>query len=744
VMPPSPRASAPCVSSCPRPRRHPAAALPHAGRASSPAAAALLVLAAVLLNPQSAQAYVGPGAGFAVASSMGVVLGTSILALGLLLIWPFRRLYRAIRHRRQAKPLVKRFIVVGLDGQDPGLTDRFLEQGLLPNFAKLKEQGTYSRLLTTYPSISPVAWSSFATGTQPGKHNIFDFLDRDIHTYLPIISSTKIGEVEKFLKVGKWRFPLEKPEITLLRKSKPFWTILGEANIWSTVLRVPITFPPDKFYGAQLGAMSIPDLLGTQGTFLLFTTRPAEGEFKEGGLRVQLSPNGSPDTFETAIEGPGNSFLEDAPPMKIPMKIAVNRAAATATVSLLGETHELKQGELSDWVTLKFHAAPTVDVTGLVRMQVTETADHFSLYLTPISIDPEKPAMPISHPGYYSTYLSKKVGPYSTLGLAEDTWALNENVTDDATFLRQSYDIDTERQNMLFETMDNQRSGSIVCVFDGTDRIQHMFWRYMEDGHPAAHASTDNPPEEHRHAIRRLYEHNDRIVGKVMSKLKKGDVLMVCSDHGFTSFRRGVNLNRWLLDHGYLHLKEGCDGSSEWLQDIDWSRTKAYMLGLAGMFINMEGRESQGIVPQAEAQALKAEIIAGLKNLRDEEKDEIGVNDAFDKLDLYDGPYVRNAPDLIIGYNRGYRVSWDCATGMVNRPLFEDNTKAWSGDHCVDPRLVPGVLFSTEKIDTENPALIDLAPTALTLFGLPVPAHMEGKPLFRDYASRNGNGKGKS
>jgi len=735
VIPESPRAAGP-AGSLPRPRRLRA---PHGVRPT--AATAALFLAAALLPAAPAHAYVGPGAGFALLSSLGVVFITSIIAFAALLIWPFRTAYRAIRHRRKSKPLIRRFIVVGLDGQDPRLTDRFLAEGRLPNFQKLKEQGTYSRLKTTFPSISPVAWSSFATGTQPGKHNIFDFLDRDIHTYLPIISSTRIGEVAKFLKLGKWRIPLGKPEITLLRKSKPFWTILGESNIWSTVLRVPITFPPDRFYGAQLGAMSIPDLLGTQGTFLLFTTRASSEKFQEGGLRVQLSPNGSADTFETRIEGPGNTFLEGAPPLAIPMKVRVDRSARTAAVQLNGgDEIELMQGELSDWITLEFPAAPGVKVNGIVRLQATEVGEHVSLYVTPISIDPEKPAMPISHPGYYSTYLQKKVGPYCTLGLAEDTWALNEKVTDDRTFLHQAYDIDAERQRMFFSSLDNLRSGSLVCVFDGTDRIQHMFWRYLEDGHPAAAGVTDAP---HRHAIRELYEHNDRLVGRVMSKLRKGDVLMVCSDHGFTSFRRGVNLNRWLLDHGYLVLKEGTDGSSEWLQDVDWSRTRAYVLGLAGMFINMEGRESRGIVPQSGAQALKKEIIEGLKDLRDDEKGEIGVNDAFDKLDLYDGPYVRNAPDLIIGYNHGYRVSWDCATGIVNRPVFEDNVKAWSGDHCVDPRLVPGVLFCNERIDAEDPALIDLAPTALTLFGLDVPAHMEGKPLFTDYGARSGsNGHG--
>ena len=223
------------------------------------------------------------------------------------------------------------------------------------------------------------------------------------------------------------------------------------------------------------------------------------------------------------------------------------------------------------------------------------------------------------------------------------------------------------------------------------------------------------------------------MVGRVMKRLRKGDVMMVLSDPGFTSFRRGVNLNAWLLQNGYLKLKEGRDGSSEWLTDVDWSQTRAYALGLTGMFINMEGREGQGIVqPGEEAEALKAELIEKISGLRDEEKDEIGINELFDTHKLYQGPYVGNAPDFLVGYNHGYRVSWDCATGMISGPVFEDNIKAWSGDHGVDPRIVPGVLFCTHKIDDEDPALMDIAPTAMRLFGMQVPPHMEGKPLFSD------------
>jgi predicted AlkP superfamily phosphohydrolase/phosphomutase len=191
-----------------------------------------------------------------------------------------------------------------------------------------------------------------------------------------------------------------------------------------------------------------------------------------------------------------------------------------------------------------------------------------------------------------------------------------------------------------------------------------------------------------------------------------------------------VNLNQWLLREGYLTLKPGADGSGEWLRDVDWSRTKAYVLGLTGLFLNMRGREAQGIVaPGADAAAVKAELIDRLRHLCDEEKQATGINEAFDTAVIYAGPYMENAPDLVIGYNAGYRISWDCAKGIVAGPVFEDNIKPWSGDHCVDPRLVPGVFFCNRAVEPQEPALIDIAPTALRLFGIEPPAHMDGKPI---------------
>jgi predicted AlkP superfamily phosphohydrolase/phosphomutase len=685
----------------------------------------------VLATPNAAAAYVGPGAGFVFVTSFLAVFVTGLMAFVSFLLWPFRVVWRALCRVRRVRPRVKRLIVIGFDGQDPNFTDRLLQQGKLPNFERLAELGCYHRLATTYPSVSPVAWSSFSTGVHPAKHNIFDFLDRDRRTYLPILSSTRIDKVDRFLRLGRFRLPLGSPRLRLLRKSKPFWAILGERSIWSTILRVPITFPPDRFYGAQLSAMSVPDLLGTQGTFTLFTTRRSQERFKEGGSRVEVEVSG--DRIATVVQGPAHPFIEGDPPLEVPLLIELDRDANLAHVSLNGERLELRPGVLSDWVSVQFRAAPGVKIRGICRMMVIEIGEHFSLYMTPINIDPERPAMPISHPSYYAIYLAKKLGKYATTGLAEDTWALNEGVIGDETLLQLTYDIDHEREEMLFAALDKLRQGVVVCVFDATDRIQHMFWRYLEDGHPA-NSGTAEP--DHRDAIEKLYIHNDAIVGRALGLMNEGDVLMVLSDHGFSSFRRGVNLNSWLFAKGYLTLKEGADGSAGWLRDVDWSKTRAYALGLTGLYLNLEGREAEGIVaPGDGAASLMAELIGKLSGLVDEGTGDVAIRQVFATAELYKGPYLENAPDMLIGYNAGYRASWDGATGVVTGPVIEDNRKPWSGDHCVDPRLVPGVFFCNRPIQRDDPALIDIAPTALWLFGIEPPGHIDGRKLFR----QNGN-----
>lgn len=692
-----------------------------------------VALLIILSWTSTADAYVGPGAGFALLGSFFVIFATMILAGVSLLILPFRTLWRMLRQRSKAKALAPRVIVVGFDGQDARMTEKLMEEGRLPNFSRLAQRGCYSKLQTTYPSITPVAWSTFATGVNPGKHNIFDFLDRDPRTYLPRLSSAHIGSVERFFNIGKFKIPLGKPEIRLLRKSKAFWKVLGEHHIWSTILRVPITFPPEKFYGAQMGAMCIPDLLGTQGTFLLFSTRENSEVFQEGGIRLGLKGGGN--QFNGNIQGPENILVKGDPPMEIPFALSLNREKKIGELKIGDDVHRLELGLLSDYVKLEFPVIPGMKVAGLSRLMLIEMDDEVSLYFSPINIEPEKPAMPISHPSYYSTYLEKKIGEFSTLGLAEDTWALNEKITDDRAFWTQTQDVEKEREKMFFTALDKLRRGCLVTVFDATDRVQHMYWRYSETGHPATPDGSED--SRYKDAIAEHYTYNDALLGRVMEKLHEDDVLLVLSDHGFSSFRRGVNINAWLMKEGYLYLKDGADGSTEWLQDVDWSRTRAYAVGLVGLFLNVKGREEQGIVePGEEVDQLKKELIDKLSGLRDEEKDEVGINEAFDTDLIYRGPYKGNAPDLLLGYNHGYRISWDCASGKVEGLIFEDNTKAWSGDHIIDPRLVPGIFLCSDPIDKKNPHIVDLAPTILNLFGLEKAPHMEGSSLINPASFR--------
>lgn len=692
----------------------------------------------ILILPSAAHAYVGPGAGFAFIGSFMALFAALIAGIGSLLIWPIRFVIRSIRRRKVlGNSKLKRMVILGLDGLDPKLVDQWMAQGELPNLQKLSEQGSYSRLKTTYPSISPVAWSSFMTGVDPSRHNIFDFLNRDTRTYKPKLSSSEVGATSRTIQVGEWVIPLGKPLIRNMRKSRAFWNILGDYGVASNILRVPLTFPPEKFAGALLSAMCVPDLRGTQGSFTYYTTNPAEAgqsdeapEATGGERRLVKIENGS---FDAVLPGPDNSMRKDSAPMEIPFSLKVDPKAKQGVLKIGGKQHRLKEKEYSPWIQLTFKPAPGIKVHGIARFYITKMEPDFGLYVTPLNIDPGKPALPISWPSYYSIYLSKLIGEFATLGLAEDTWALNERVIDEEAFLQQTLELHSEREKMFFNALEKSREGVVACVFDGTDRLQHMFFRYLDDKHPA---NKGKDIEKYKDTILEMYRRADEMVGRIMEQLGPDEHFMVISDHGFESFRRGVNLNTWLLENGHLTLKDGETNSEEWFESVDWERTNAYAFGLGGIYINREGREGKGIVAEQDVANVKQSIMAGLSGLVDGEYGDTAINEVFDNAALHpSGPYRDNGPDLIVGYNSGYRASWGGAVGRVAGKVFSDNTKSWSGDHCIDPRLVPGVLFSNRKILSEDPGIGDLAPTILTQFGVNVPNHMTGKVLDVDNPS---------
>jgi predicted AlkP superfamily phosphohydrolase/phosphomutase len=611
-------------------------------------------------------AYIGPGAGFAFFGSFLSLVLAVLAGIASAAIWPFRMVWSLLTGRRRTR--IGKAIFLGFDGLDPVITERLMAEGKLPNFARLRDCGSYRRLRTTFPALSPVAWSTFATGVNPAKHNIFDFLSRDLRTYAPELSSAKVWPATRFLRIGRWSFPLSRPAVEMRRKSQPFWKILGSHAVKSTILRVPVTFPPEAFNGRELSAMCTPDLLGTQGTYSRFTA----------AYGVLTGPEGT----------------------QVPFRIH------DARIEIQGDSYPLTIGEYTPWIRLKFGR-----VRGIVRFLPTRLEPELDLYATPVQIDPENPALPISHPPFYAIYLAKLLGTYATLGLAEDTWALNEGAIGEDAFLRQAELIQKEREAMFFSALERTRRGVVACVFDTTDRVQHMF-----------HGRPD--------VIEPLYCDMDRIVGRTLDYAAPDTAIFVLSDHGFCAFRRGVNLNTWLLREGYLTLTAGRTSSGEYLEGIDWAKTRAYTFGLGGLYLNLRGREAGGIVTEEEAAELLDELVGRLTGLADADTGDTAIQSVYRASDIYQGPYLNAAPDLIVGYAPGYRASWDAATGRVSSSIFEDNRKAWRGDHCVDPPLVPGVLFSNLKMTAVDPGIEDLAPTALSLFGIETPPWMEGRPLI--------------
>lgn len=670
-------------------------------------------------------AYIGPGAGFALAGSFLALFGALLSAISMVLFWPLRRMLRLLfRRHPPGKPRFRRVVILGLDGLDHGLTRRLLEEGKLPHLAALRDRGSFQPLGSTLPPISPVAWSSFQTGVNPGKHNIFDFLTPDERTYQPKISSVEIRTSTRTIGLGPLRWTVRRPDLRLLRKSRPFWGVLSDYGIFNCILRVPITFPPEKLRGVQLSAMCVPDLRGTQGTFSYYTTRPKDVEERTGGDVHFVERRG--DSIAGELLGPPHPTHPERGTLTIPFQVRL-LGNQTARLNLDGSVYSLTLGEYTEWITVQFRSGWGSSIRGVCRFLLLATTPEFDLYVTPLHIDPEHPAMTIGYPAIYPIYLAKRQGPYATLGLAEDTWGLSEQVLDDEHFVRQCTDIDREREAMFVDGLDKVRQGLCVCVFDGTDRMQHMFWRYLDPSHPAR---PSHVPPMFQNAIEDLYGRMDDLVGRTMTRCDQEDtLLMVLSDHGFNTFRRGVDLNRWLEENGYLVVDDG-KRQLDYLAGVDWSQTKAFALGLTGIFLNVKGRFAHGIVdPGAEAQALRDEIASRLNRLTDPQTQSGAIKRVYQAVKAYRGPYKENAPDLIVGYAGGYRVSWDAAVGQTSREIFHDNQKAWSGDHCVDPSVVPGVLFCSHEVKTESPRLLDLAPTVLDLFGCPIPDYMDGRPL---------------
>jgi predicted AlkP superfamily phosphohydrolase/phosphomutase len=571
---------------------------------------------------------------------------------------------------------------------DPQLAAQWMAAGDLPNFSALAEQGHFSPLGTTIPAQSPVAWSTFATGLNPGGHGIYDFLRRDPATYLPDFSVSETIFPDSALELFGLRIPLEDAVVRNRRVGEPFWSELEAQGASATVLRVPVTFPPDDI-DHMIAGMGVPDLLGSQGTYTLYSTRSISGGQSGRVVYMKAQADGR---IETTLAGPQHPLTIEAQPLEIPLQFYPGNEGMG--VILNDSEFTLKEGDWSDWVGVSFDLYGVIKIRGLVRLYLIEDYPRPKVYVSPIQIDPHNPVTTISSPADYAGEMADRIGLFHTIGMPEETWSLNNGHLPDKAFMEMAQTTFGEREAMLFDALENNNSDLIVSVFVQTDRISHMFYRGIDPQHPL-HEQTD---EMGRGAIAWSYREADRILGRVREQLDKDDRLIVISDHGFSPFRWSVHLNRWLIDNGYMTLKEGSAKSDIGFAQVDWSQTRAYAVGLNSLYLNTKGREAHGIVESAQVADLKREISQRLLTFQHAEKERAVVKVVYDREQVYQGNANGDAPDLIVGYQRGYRASWQTSLGAVPAQLVEPNRNKWSGDHCIAADEVPGVLFTSFKL----------------------------------------------
>ncbi len=629
---------------------------------------------------------------------------------------------------QSARRTGSRLIILGFDGVEPNLFESWASQGHLPNMQRLGEAGSYARMGSTNPPNSPVAWSTFATGLNPGDHNIFDLIKREPQYYLPNLAT---GQTEdpKFDADGRLTSP---PRGITFRDGTPFWVMAGKSGVRSVVLNLPYAFPPDPIEGGRmLSALGTPDLRGTNSTFYYLATdlpRRDDGKSIAGGQLLRLKPSGS--RLQASVEGPVDFAGNRRERLAVPLICSPDPGSRSVRIQLDEEQHTVGERQWSPWYTVQYQITPKFRARAICRIFVLQAGPEVQLYLSPLCYDPRDPYISISTPTDFSAQLAQEHGLFKTVGWVHDTSALNSERIDEGVFLDEMFAIMDWREKMTLEQLQQDRDDLFISVFTATDRAAHMFFRLLDSGHPRYDTALAG---QYGDALLRVYKRMDQVVGQVMASLSEGDTLMVLSDHGFHSFRRGLNVNSWLVQNGFMTLKTGRTYSSkEFLQEVDWERTRAYSLGTGQVYINLEGREGQGIVsPYDEYDEIVERITRGLEQVRDPKTGDQVIIAAYKGRSIYHGKHLDEAPDIRLGFRDGYRTSWETTLGGIPRELMVDNTKKWSGDHAAsDTADTPGILLSNKKLRDDHPDIIDMAPTALAHCGIEQPQEMTGKSLL--------------
>jgi predicted AlkP superfamily phosphohydrolase/phosphomutase len=639
--------------------------------------------------------------------------------------------------------------IVGVDGLDPVILERLMDEGRAPNLRRLAREGTFQSLGTSNPPQSPVAWSNFVTGMDPGGHGIFDFIHRDPATYRPISSSTPaVEDPGDALHLFGWVIPYGQPELINNRGGTPWWDVLAEHGVDVEVFRIPGNFPTPPSKARVLDGMGTVDLRGGFGTYTLYTELPVEDTDPKGDIELvtvhDLDLDGTPETVTASLRGPPNQFrLEpgeipgDADYVSRGVVFHLDPGSDTAVVEVGGRTALLRQGEWSGWIDVSFEPLPLglMAVDGSVRFYARSLRPHFQVYASPVNLSPANPAMPITSPDSFAGELFDELGFFYTQGLPEETDALKDGVFDDDDYLKQVALVQEDTRRMIDLALDRFEPGDATFVYlSDIDLQSHMLWRHRDPKYADAppHPAFD-PAVSPRHGedIENFYRDVDRAVGQIRERLPEGTLLVVMSDHGFQPYTREFHLNAWLRTAGYLKLAAGKSAGQIVREgDVDWSKTRAYGLGFNGLYLNLRGREAAGIVDPAEADELMGKLASRLESFRDRETGEPVVLRVFRSDEVYSGERRGEGPDLIVGYNRGYGCSDESTLGEITEGVIRDNTSRWSGNHLMAPEVVPGVLLLNRRLEAGDHDLTDLTVTILAHYGIEPRPGMTGTPIL--------------
>jgi predicted AlkP superfamily phosphohydrolase/phosphomutase len=686
----------------------------------------------------------------------------------------------------------RRVVVFGVDGLDPEELTSRIERGMLPHFEKLVAEGTFAPLQTSWPPQSPVAWSNFICGTNPGKHGLYDFIHVDRRNYGVATSMSLTDPVGIEIPLFGWKVPLTGGETRLTRAFPAFWEVLSDAGVAAYVHRMPANFPPAPTKAVTFPDMGTPDLVGAASgkSYLWSESRTEDSGESFYVKRVQvIRSNDRLWKVFGQLHGPDDS-LRDVSGLESRIAAANAKGDFTEATRLTGDIARAREvteevtffvdrtgaepqlavqvgdawsvaglGGWTDWTPVEFGMMwkGFMKVSGWTRFRFL-SEDPFEVYAAPIQIDPFAPATPVGTPDDATAALAEAIGPYYTQGFPDAYKSYKAGLLDTAGFVEQSDTVLEERARMLEYALEQWgATGGMLFFYVGSlDMRCHMLWHAADPLHPHQEEPGEYDGVPYSEQIDRIYRQVDEMLGNLMSRIEALEraggepiELIVMSDHGFAPFRRKMHVNDWLVQEGYLVLKDGVsqtqllaqqvDGHGDAIPGtgpVDWSKSRAYAIGFNGIILNRVGREPEGIVTDAQAPALLEEMRAKLAAMRDEDGTPV-----FTVLptaaEVFRGDQLHLAPDLQLGFNVGYGASDECAIGGVTGDwqrgvCIVDNDSRWSGSHLMDPELVRGTLIVRRKVAlTKDPALEDLTATLYARFGVTPPDGIDGKPLFQ-------------